>query len=166
MLIPKSLSVKPPLPILTRQDLCYSKSGCCQLSQKISSDLTISVVYELPATELDTAHVDKPQFISQLRNEPLGWHCDYNWMETSNMSQMLNSDKCEQLSTIALVLNIGPSKTRSRVMKVELSGRFYFIQKLFEVRRVSHVSPVIMSCNDGTKTHGCGAPELWWVMGE
>ena len=40
----------------------------------------------------------------RLRNEPLSQHCDYNWMESSNMSQMLNSDKCEQLSTIGLAL--------------------------------------------------------------
>ena len=88
----------------------------------------------------------------RLRNEPLSEHCDYNWMESSNMSQMLNSDKCEQLSTIGLVLNIGPSKAGSRVMKaLQSARRFYSIQNLFEVRVASNITSVIMIRNDGSK---------------
>ena len=68
------------------------------------------------------------------------------------MSQMLNSDKCEQLSTIGHVLNIGPSKARSRVMKaLQSASRFYSIQNLFEVRVASNITLIIMIHNDGSK---------------
>ena len=73
------------------------------------------------------------------------------------MSQMLNSDKCEQLSTIGLVLNIGPSKAGSWLMKaLQSARRFYSIQNLFEVRVASNITPVIMICNDGGKN-----PWMW-----
>ena len=95
-------------------------------------------------------------------------------MESSNMSQMLNSDKCEQLSTIGLVLNIGPSKAGSRVMKaLQSARRFYSIQNLFEVRVASSITSVIMIRNDGSKnswmwgTGGLslerGSKEVFWL---
>ena len=78
-------------------------------------------------------------------------------MESSNMSQMLNSDKCEQLSTIGLVLNIGPSKAGSWLMKaLQSARRFYSILNLFEVRVASNITPVIMICNDWGKK-----PWMW-----
>lgn len=65
MLIPKSSSLcLKSAP--TRQDLCYSESECCQSlkTQFLSELTTIFVVYESPATERDTGHVDKPLVIS------------------------------------------------------------------------------------------------------